>query len=191
MRDLVVDLAPVVALAVACALGVWWWWQEWQEWQQRRSPSKWRRDDPWAELLPRLTGVSGVWYSDEASHTGDLVFFVPCAETVSAGMVVMHPATGEPWIVEAADSHRVTALPLRTRLDTEGMAIIVPIVDPLSAADVHVAMVTERDGGATGTQFMARVLARLRVVAASAGSAYDLLHAAGASGKYDAPVLLR
>lgn len=185
-----VDTAALLC-AVACAvcavacLGAWWLWR-----LSRRGPAS----NVWDELESGLESVSGVWYTDESSHTGDLVFLrTACTGAVTVGMVVMHSETGEPWLVEAAGG-RVTALPLRDRLDEhEGVTIIVAIARPLSATDVRRSMVSVRDTTVTdddGSVFVTGVLSRLGVVEDKTACAHGLLRAAVMCGKYYAPFRL-
>lgn len=168
------------AACVACAVGMWLR-------QARQAPT---RNHPWAALVPRAS-VSGVWYADEASHTGDLVFLLTCAGA-SVGMVVMHSETGEPWLVEGGG--RLTTLPMRDRLLAhEGMAIVVPILSPLSSTDVHRAMMRVRDTTATdgdGSEFVTGVLAKVGIHVPRASAAHDLVRRVGECGGYLAPLRL-
>ena len=84
------------------------------------------------------------WYLDERSHTGDLIFFKRAgvdllhrlvSPMTHVALVVMHPVSGEPWVVEMHDEKTVPgsrdgvhAYPARQRLgDTDECLFVVPI----------------------------------------------------------------
>lgn len=92
------------------------------------------------------------WYLDEAAHTGDLVFFkeeVDWLQTLVSPMthvalVIMHPATGEPYLVETLEEGAMAAgeqqragthmFPARERLMAfDGELSVARIRRPLSA----------------------------------------------------------
>lgn len=94
-----------------------------------------------------------MWYLDEESHTGDLVFFKRpdagllhriVSPMTHVAIVVMHPTSGEPWLVETHDDKAVRghgagvhAYPARPRLlEFKGELFVVRIQCPLSAARV-------------------------------------------------------
>lgn len=61
------------------------------------------------QIAPVLTQAPLAWYLNEACQTGDVVFFVsPHVATMRrmvspvthVGLIVMHPVSGEPWLVE-------------------------------------------------------------------------------------------
>ena len=96
------------------------------------------------------------WYLDEASQTGDLVFFRNSNVTwlhdwvsplTHVGMLVQHPVTGEPWMLETHEEGDlfmdvpqkggVHLYPARARLSSyDGSLMVSRIVRPLPAARV-------------------------------------------------------
>lgn len=89
------------------------------------------------------------WYLDERTHTGDIVFFKRrvgwlhrwVSAMTHVALIIMHPVTGEPWLVEMHDADTVEGhgagvhmYPARDRLgDAEGELFVVPARAPLNA----------------------------------------------------------
>lgn len=138
-------------------------------------------------LRPEGT-VSLAWYLDERSHTGDLVFM-----DSHVALMLMHPASGEPLLVEADDEGGMQITPARERLagfvGKELFAL--RIVRPLSAS--HVLDTKLPDADMDCAQFAMFVLSRLGVLDGrwKLATPRSLAHAASCSGKYRGPFVLQ
>ena len=104
------------------------------------------------EPVPIRDSMSLKWYLDERCHTGDLVFFRSRVDWLHrlvspmthVALVVMHPVSGEPWVVEMHDDRAVEGegagvhcYPARQRLgEFGGELYVLPIAKPRNAAQV-------------------------------------------------------
>lgn len=138
----------IIAVAAAACWCCWWWLMHPRQPRQPERPRQPRA----ANLQDVPLSVSGVWYMDEASHTGDLVLMQSaCTGDVAAGVVVLHPDTGEPWLVEAAPGGDVAVTPARDRvLDHPGVSVVVPIKRPV---DVPAAIASIAGDGGRGEYY--------------------------------------
>lgn len=126
------------------------------------------------------------WYLDESTHTGDLVF-----KGSHVALVVMHPVSGEPWLLEADHRGGVQTQPARTLLDHEGELSVFTIGRPLSATKVLKAVsAAEAAGKLTCSQFAAHVLGQMGVLQQGTwrdATPHTLALQVNVSGQYDGP----
>lgn len=125
------------------------------------------------------------WYLDERSHTGDLLFM----GLRGVGLMVMHPTTGEPLLLEAGQG--VTLTPARDRLwEHTGRLRVFCISRPLNARRVLELPLPRRP--VTSPELAGSVLHELGVMAGGVHgvSPAALARKAFGSGKYRGPFAL-
>lgn len=141
-----------IAFIAALVAGVWWW--------SRRPRVTKRLVRARAPAVDTKGTLALDFYLDERCHTGDLVF-----KDSHVALVVMHPVSGEPWLLEADHSGGVQTLPGRTLLQFEGDLSVFTIGRPLNATNVlRAASAAEAQGPMTCSQFAAHVLRQLDVL---------------------------
>jgi len=137
-------------------------------------------------LRPEGT-METTWYLDERSHTGDLVFM-----DSHVALMLMHPASGEPLMVEADDEGGMQITPARERLAgfVGKELFVLRIVRPLSASQVLNTKLPDADMDCS--QFAMFVLSRLGVLDGRwmLATPRTLATAASCSGKYRGPFVL-